>query len=65
MASSEFVITKEQYEITLRTLINSGSRIAYDVFDGTKIRYLNADSVAEVIGRQSEAMALKRSEEHT
>ncbi|WP_217570162.1 hypothetical protein [Mesorhizobium sp. GbtcB19] len=59
MASSEFVITKEQYEITLRTLINSGSRISYDVFDGTKIRYLNADSVAEVIGRRGAAMALK------
>ncbi|TIW20110.1 MAG: hypothetical protein E5V65_09000 [Mesorhizobium sp.] len=59
MASSEFVITKEEYERILHSLVSSGSKIGYDVFDGTKIRYLTADSVTDVIARQGATMALK------
>ena len=59
MASSEFVITEEQYEKLLRNLINAGSKIAYDVFEKTKILYLTTDSVTEVTTKQSAFMALK------
>ncbi|RJT37247.1 hypothetical protein D3227_18850 [Mesorhizobium waimense] len=59
MASSEFVITEEQYQELLHGLINSGSKIGYDIFDRTNVRYLSISSIAEIAAKERASIALK------
>ncbi|MGX8007981.1 hypothetical protein ACVDG8_002725 [Mesorhizobium sp. ORM8.1] len=59
MASTEFVITGEQYEDLLRHLVESGSKIGYDFLDKNNIIYLTIDTITNVTAKQNASMALK------